>query len=329
MRSRQIIRYIVINFIFLHISFSYSQKIKNKTDIKIAIESGAADLHENFGNGLIYRGILRWQTQLRFSRSNLEMKGRFSPEYLDVDAPIKSTGYQGDLSYRKLFSYHILQLDASFNHQTSEVDSFRMQVLDEWQIQGLFNYKISPNMRVELKDNYLSREMDLRSKINFTKNKVSLSLAHQNDKNRLFLLGTFWENQKLSESDTLASREHYGLELEYQWRKKFIVNFVYQLGFYIDKNYYDHQLNFLGGKYLSKRWSLFLSVFYTWINENKDKNVIFNRVELFNNIHLKLAYDFTDHINIYLKAALEDHKLVDYRKVISSKQALLGIQYKF
>lgn len=296
--------------------------------MKFALESGVVNLHKYFGNGLLYRGILRWQSQLKFSRSHLEIKSRFSPEYYDVTNTIKSIGYQANIRFIKFFNYNFLQLDGALNHQTGAIKSYGEQSYEEWQMSAFWDQYVSKFFQLETGNEYISRRIETDSVIKFNRNKILLLLTLQNVVPGVIKSGPFWATIHLGEADTTDSKQQYGWKLQYQFNKFLILNMYYQFGVYLKDNAREHQLSIVAGKYLSKKMSVLLSAFYTWINDKHKNMSLFNRAEIFNNINFKLGYDFSEKINIYLKAEYEDHKLINNRQQISSKQVLLGIQHK-
>jgi len=314
--------------LFIFTSSLFSQNIKSKTVIKAALESGAVNLHKHFGDGLLYRGILRVQSRINFPRSHLLVKGRFSKEFFDVPESIKSLNQQGNLSYVKYLRESFFQLNSSFNNHSSSIDSFGTQNINEWQIGGLFNMGISKSFNIIIRDTYFSRNFSI-SNIDYSKNRAQFSLSYNKSTNRIISAGLFWENLHLQDTDTTDSKELFGVQLEYQYTKLIILNLIYNYGFALNNDYNSQQLNLVIGKYLSKKWSMFVSLFYTWIMDDKNYLELYNRVQVFNNINLKLGYDLLENTNIYLKGILEDHKLVNYKEKITSRQFVLGLQQKF
>lgn len=315
-------------FLLIFYTSLLSQNIKSKTVIKAAVESGSADLDEQFGEGVLYRGILRVQSKITFPRSHFLIKGRFSREYYDIPESIKTINQHGNLTYVKYFVNSFLQINSSFNHHSSSLDSFGTQNISEWQLTGLYNRKISKSFNLNIRNTYLSRNFSL-SDTDYSKNKLLLSLSFSQAANRVLGVGLFMENLYFKDTDKTDSKDLHGVQLDYQYNKLLILNLVYNYGFVLEENYNSHQLNFVAGKYLSNKLSVFVSLFYTWVKDDNNYLHLFNRVEIFNNINLKLGYDLFEGTNIYLKGILEDHKLVNYNNKISSRQLVLGIQQKF
>ena len=257
----------------------------------------------------------------------MQVKGRFSKESFDLAEKIETLNQQGDLLYINYFNDSFYQLHASFNRSSSESDSLGNQDINEWQLDGLYSKRISKLFNLEVQDIYLSRDFSILN-TQYHKNRLQLSFNYRLPENKIFGLGFFWDKMFLDNPDTSASRDLYGFQVEYHLKNLIIFNILYSYDFLPASSYNSHQLNCVMGKYLSKKWSLFIALFYTWIDDSEGDLRLFNHLEAFNNINLKLACDIFENTNIYLKGILEDHKLVSYQRKITSTQFVLGIQQK-
>jgi hypothetical protein len=320
--------FLLITIIVLFPASLLSQKVKSNTVVKAAFEGGHVDLYHSFGDGSVYRGILRVQSTINFSRAFVSLKGYFAKEYFNTLQSVNAVNQQGDLVYVKYFTNSSFQFNASFNNHSSLIDTFEIQDVNEWQAAALYNIAISKNFSLLTRNTYLSRNFSFHD-TKYSKNKLLLSLSANSLKNNILSAGLFWENIDLDNVDTVAVKDLFGFQLEYQYSKLLILNLSYDFSFIPDQDYKNHQLYLIAGKYLTKKCSVFLSMFYTWVMDDEDYLELFNRVEIFNNINIRLGYDLFANTNIYFKGILEDHKLVNYSETISSKQIVAGIQQKF
>jgi len=62
-------------------------------------------------------------------------------------------------------------------------------------------------------------------------------------------------------------------------------------------------------------------------NAGQARIMLLDKVESFNNISAKIAYDIGDQTNIYIKYLYEDHSLLNTTALKESRQVVLGVQY--
>jgi len=318
----------ICHLYFAPLSPSFSQNIRNKTVIKAAMESGPVNLNSFFGDGTLYRGILRVQSKIMFSKSYLLLKTRFSKEYFNIAQTINTLHQQGDLVFVKYYKRDFLQLNATFNNHSSSLDSLGKQDIREWQLRGMLSKGMFDNYSLVIKDTYLSHDFSILN-ADYSKNRIMLAIDHQWPGNKSLNFGFFRDDLFFNAADTNASKDLLGVQLEYRYNRATILNVTYNYTFALENDYHSHQLNITTGKYLSGKLSMFMSMFYTWVMDEKEYLELFSRVEVFNNISMKLGYDLFNNTNIYLKGILEDHKLVNKDEKVSSRQIVLGLQQKF
>jgi hypothetical protein len=185
---------------------------------------------------------------------------------------------------------------------------------------------------VLLKQWFLFREQSYTENVRLFKNSFQANLVVKNVSKGNWNFGLFIEDIVYDYSQGRKKRySRFGPAFEFNYKKSLILNVLYKYGFYKSGRLNDHQFNILAGKYLAKKLSLFLFVYYLWRVEGAPKvgGQEFNFLENYNNISVKLGYDLQKHTLLYLRFIYDEQQIFKGTKPISTFQGLVGIQKSF
>ena len=126
-----------------------------------------------------------------------------------------------------------------------------------------------------------------------------------------------------------------GPELEIYYLKDFMINGQYRLLFHFSNNSkstsYEHWVRLVAGKLLFPGFSAFLLIDYYWrkIKSPTDAggiNILYSPFNIENNISLKMGYDLSDNLELYLKGGYFRNDLVYNNYAFEGWNFLLGLE---
>ncbi|MEW6702239.1 MAG: hypothetical protein AB1298_05925 [Bacteroidota bacterium] len=127
-----------------------------------------------------------------------------------------------------------------------------------------------------------------------------------------------------------------GPKLEIHYLKDFVVNGQYRFLFHFSDKAkpisYEHWVRLVAGKFLFSGFSTFLLIDYFWRNikagnDSKTINILYSPFNLENNISLKIGYELTGSLELYLKSGYFRNNLVYNNYTFAGWNFLFGIEF--
>lgn len=158
-----------------------------------------------------------------------------------------------------------------------------------------------------------------------------------------FYIERFKVNSNLNFIDSLQNITNnagwrFGPQISFSYLKEFLVNVDYRFLFH-DSNLtgnpsYEQWLRVLAGIFITEKISAFLLIDYNWrkfklIETQYDySNLYYNPLNIENNIYAKLAYEFSDSFEAYIKSGYFKYDVVSRNYSIAGWDVMLGIEIK-
>ena len=163
--------------------------------------------------------------------------------------------------------------------------------------------------------------------------------------NPFFKIGYGIYTEKFSIQNDLINLKHkinsnkgwrYGPEMSLNYLKNFILKFEYRFLFY-DSQFTTYPsteqwIRLVGGKIISKKWSIFLLVDYYYhsfkktVNNNDNEYPLYTPTNFENRIYGKLGYDVSDKLEIYLKPGYFKENLFSDKYSFEGWDLLIGFE---
>ncbi len=298
---------------------------------KMGIESGGINTSA-LGAGFIVRPFVKINGYKNYNHSSFQFKTNASSEILGVSEQIAGLHFFVKLLYKMDFGPDKLLISGSARNQLHFIRSSEKQVFNELQENIHYSRRLSRRYNVLLKQWFLFREQSYTENVRLFKNSFQANLVIKNVSKGNWNVGLFLEDIVYDYSQGRKNRySRFGPAFEFNYKKSLILNILYKYGFYKTGRLNDHQFNILAGKYLTKKLSLFLFVYYLWREEGAPKvsGQEFNFLENYNNISAKLGYDLQKNTLLYLRFIYDEQQIFKGTKPISTFQGLVGIQKSF
>ena len=328
--NRLLLRFTIYILIILNSMVCAQNPLRSQ--MKAGIESGP--LKADFlGEGFILKAFLKYNAQKKFSSSILSFRARVSPEWYNLDNHISGLKLAADADY--LFSLMSNPFLAGFSLKRNiySLQNGSEQVYNE--AQGVLRYSINFSSEKSLS---FFNQLNYRTINAYQDNNLLQNLSEifweEKDGSWRWGIGGFYENLffKIDTSAVITSVRNYraGPQLLLDFQRFMIFNLVYKFGMFSGKYKRDHQLSLIAGKYLNKKLSLFLFVYYLFKNNSSGEvTSVFTRLSAVNSYSLKLGYDLSDKNHIYFKFLYEDQQIVQNNNLISTWQGVFGLQHSF
>lgn len=323
--------------------FCFSSPIDAQFNTKINLESGVSfdllndsnktsSIHKIFGN-------FKYKNKRANSETSLSFK--FRPQFFDNSfhsIKLGGTGtflYNSDIilwkSYLSLLHHNYdLSLISSYYSTFTFINGIEFDILKDTP----FDFSLGYSYQDINFDN--SAEWDMV----FMDSKIN----NYYDQYLSWSYGLFVERydseSKLKNTDKLYKTIgwRYGPQIQLRYLKSFLFDVGYKFLFYNSDNLanpsYEHQINFLSGIVINKKFSLFLLIDF-FIVRTKLKDELDNLDEyLFiptkneNQIYIKTAYKFSKKSSVYLKFGYFRENLYLDSSKLDGLNLLLGIELK-
>jgi hypothetical protein len=309
--------------------------------INIGIENGYFQ-SETLGDRLLIRLISRINYSQKFENNFINLKGRFSPELygssfdaaaykfngeIELGGNIKSFHWLANLSTRNYFyrsnrfdnvTFNVFQINISLNRPVSEKNNLGI-LID-------YYYRDNAEQPRSQLDNYRLAVSELYriNKSNFISFDVALEKYLINRDSTIYI---FNENEGV----------RWGPVLSFNHRSGQIINASYELMHHQSDlfgwEYWEHRIHLLWGRYVTKRISAFLFINYLFRpDQHPEDEYIDLAYTAANNetgYHIKLGYDFTRRMEIYIKTGYTKDELLYQRTNLDGWQYLAGMNYRF
>ncbi len=320
-------------YLFILLSFPpfilYSQS--SNTKFKAGLESGIINT-ERFGDGLFFRPFIKISGHKKFTNSILKIKTNVSSEILDLKNRVSGLHLFANIEYAATFGHEKLSLSTSAKNQVHFIKSLKKQLFNEFQLRIQFVHNFSTVYSFQIKKWLIHREQVLNVKNRLTKNGQQADFIIKYFGRNLWKLGAFYEKTDFNYPQNINKHQwRFGPAIEFNYNKSLILSAAYKYGFYKNSPLNDHQINFLIGKYLFKKTSLFLFAYYLWRenrNSTSDRAGI-NSLESYNHISLKVGYDLKKETHIYIKILFEEQEIFQRGSTVSTFQGMFGLLFKY
>ncbi|MBL1207943.1 MAG: hypothetical protein D8M58_21265 [Calditrichaeota bacterium] len=323
------------SFLFLSIFLFFNpQNIsaqQNNTKVKAGFESGRINT-ERFGDGLFFRPFVKINGRKKFNKSLLKIKAHASSEIMNLQNNVRGIHLLANIEYAINIGRGIFLISGAAKNQVHFIQSQKKQQFNEINLRFRYSHNLSKMFSLQFKEQFIFREQKGASKNALSKNILQSDLGIKTKSGSILKLGFFYEKNAFDYQQTkIIEHTRSGPSLEYNHKKRFILNLAYKYGFFQNSIVRDQQINVLAGKYLTRKVSVFFFVYYLWrIKEgiNSDK-LEYNPLESYNNVSLKLGYDLKDKTHLYSKLLHEEQEIFQRGSKLSTFQVMLGVQQSF
>ncbi len=297
----------------------------------MGLESGKINT-EHFDDGMFYRAFLKISGKKSFSSSALRFKTNVSPEILDLSHRISGVHLYADIEYAITLGREKFVLGGLAKHQVHYIKSARKQLFNEFQARIHYSHKFSKSISLQIQELLIYRDQVASFKNSMFKNLQQANIILKYYPTISWKVGSFYENTDFNfPGKEKKHQTRFGPSVGFNYKKALIFNSSYKYGFYKEGTLNDHQINILAGKYLNKKISLFLFVYYLWrVQENSITNSgEFNPLESYNNVSIKMGYDLKKKTHIYGKILYEEQEIFQFGNTVSTIQGVIGLQQSF
>ncbi len=323
---------IILSILILVPLLLTAQKNSSKTSFKTAAEFGLVDI-ELFGEGLVQRLIFKVDNKMRFKSSYLEFKLNTRSELYGLDNSLGAAKVIGQIDY--LFNINKDNvLSFSLLSDNNYVDVFEKynQKLFHIYARGIYLYNISSLYAVQVSGQNSHSQLIYDKDGYLSVNSVGSAFIYKPQNLGKISLGVVLSDLSLIQNTDNVNRLRFGIDTEYSYRNKMIIGLTLRLFRYYDDQLINQQVKFIAGRYFAEDFSLFVmaNLIRSGVEtENDAYALLVNRMEQYNSASLKLGYDYSRTILLYIKAHYQDQNILESDFVIASGQVLFGTQYKF
>lgn len=331
--------YIILVFFFL-----LSAKLSAQIDLKGNIESG---FYKSMGDFLsdesdkffAIEGKLGYNFKKENTEAVFELKAR--PEWFGLDNKLFSFKFRasGDLTrHEENFDWGV-GVTRRLNHISGgnvdiDYDIFSVQAnsifywFENMPLSFVFGYAYQ-NLASSVQQNH---------DIIFTEGKIHHIFSSAFRTGYGLYLEKFLIEGEVIENNAKRNESNEGLrlgpELEIYYLKDFVINGQYRLLFHLSgnsKSSYEHWIRLVAGKILFHRFSAFLLMDYYWRNINYPMDsgkidILYSPFNVENNISLKISYELSGNLELYLKGGYFRNDLVYNNYMFEGWNFLLGLE---
>ena len=332
-----------LNFIIFFVIILGLQYLhcEDPLDINISLENGYFQ-SETLGDRLLIRFIGRLNYFQKFENSYINIKGRLSPELYGSSLDATAYKFNGEMNLGGIIKSYAWLANIATRNYYYRSDRFSDVTFNTFQLGFNISRPISKNKSLGLNIEYYYRDNAEPPRSELDNYRIALTETFRINTSNFISVDMMLEKFLISRDSTFYElNENEGIRwgpiISFDYRSKLLVNASYELIHHqsdlFNWNYWEHRIHFLGGIYITKKWSVFLFVNYLF---RPDKHPEEGLIELAytpaNNetgYHFKLGYDLNAYLELYAKTGYTKDELLYQSTELAGWQYLIGMNFRF
>lgn len=319
--------------------------VKGQFNYKINAESG---FFKSFGSGIKNNGDVLLATEglaaykINENNRNVLVQLRLRPEFYGTNNDLRSLKLKASAAYYQQESNYTWGINTdrllfNFKGNNTDVSYDQFLISGELSLFALENHPVVFNAGYSFQkvtsDRNQKLDMSFINACAYDIINTSLKIGY----------GIYLERFLVSSNQNLVQNENstnngwrYGPQLKINYLKDFITSLDYEFLLHnsqlTSSLSYENQLRFVAGKILSERWSAFLLVDYYSRNfklknlTQNDDGLLYTAANYENRIYLKLGYDTSESLEIYLKSGYFKENISNDKYSFEGINILLGLE---
>ena len=294
------------------------------------------------GDRLLIRMIGRLAYTKKFENNYINIKGRISPEFygLSLDASAFKLGGEINLGGR-LKSFH-WQTSISSRNYYYRSDRFNDVTFNIFQLGFTVNRTISNKVSMGGLIDYFYRDNAEQPRNEIDSYRITFSGIYRLNQSNLVSFDLAFERFVINRAVTIYTINNnegirMGPAIKYNHRSSHLFNMSYVLMHHnsdlFGQEYWEHRIHLLWGRYLIKKWSVFLFANYLFRpDQHPEETLIELTYTSANNetgYHFKLGHDFSKLAELYLKIGYTKDELLYQNTDLAGWQYLIGVNFNF
>ncbi|MGD9489523.1 MAG: hypothetical protein AB7W47_16005 [Calditrichaceae bacterium] len=323
---------IIAPLLFFIIAFTDAAE---KIQFQLGAEAGGYR-SEYVDGRFVSRIFGRFDYQNQFNNNYVQLKARVFPERYGFENSVNALKFSGDLTFGKsheTFNWQLRLYDKRYFYFSDIFDNISFDV---FLLGGQISKFVSPLTVLRLALDYTYRDLSEQPRNRLDSFTSALALSHRIQRNSLisFVIGAENYEIQFDSIEPEPARNNgwrIGPGISYHHKSVYLFDFSYQFilesSDLSEESSREHQIKILWGRFLSKKWSLFLYGDYRYFSDKvKDipADLSYTPVNNENWYYIKLGYDIDIKREIYLKTGYSKEDLIYSSRSLSGWQGLLG-----